>query len=391
MIGYGRQSIDQADIDAVVSVLRSDYLTQGPTVDRFEAALAERVGAQHAIAVSSGTAGLHLACLAAEFGPDDIGLTSPVTFAASANCLRYVGAEVRFGDINSDTLALSDAAIEHLLSSVPQAKALVSVHLAGLAAELGNLRRRAGNRVVIEDAAHAIGGSYVCGRPIGCGKYSDVAVFSFHPVKTITTGEGGAVVTNDVELARRLRLLRSHGIERNQTRFISDDGRDTSEPKPWLQEQHMLGFNYRMTDIQAALGLSQLAKLDGFLTRRREIAKHYDASFAGLPHVRIPQSAPEQRARSGHHLYVVLFDFEALCTTRARFMVKLREMGGGSQVHYLPVYRHPYYARRYGFKPAAFPNAEAYYNSCLSLPFYPGLTDEQVEQVIAAVRRAVLA
>jgi UDP-4-amino-4,6-dideoxy-N-acetyl-beta-L-altrosamine transaminase len=390
-LGYGRQSIDQSDIDAVASALRSDFLTQGPAVGRFEAVLAERVGARHAVAVSSGTAGLHIACLAADIRPGVCGLTAAITFAASANCFLYAGAEVGFVDIEADALGVSPAALEKALASGPPIKAIVPVHLAGLAYASSEIRALAQGCIVIEDAAHAVGGTYACGKPVGCGAYADMSVFSFHPVKTITTGEGGAVVTNDSELARRLRALRSHGIERDPKRFIGADVREDGRVKPWLYEQQMLGFNYRMSDIQAALGLSQLRKLDRFLERRRAVARRYDDAFAKLPHVCLPQSAPADRARSGHHLYIALFDFAAMRTTRTSFMAKLREQGIGSQVHYIPVYRQPYYAKRYGIDPAAFPQAESYYGGCLSLPFYPGLTDENVEHVVTTVTDLVTA
>jgi perosamine synthetase len=388
-LGYGRQNINHSDIDAVVAVLKSDFLTQGPTVERFEAALAERVGARHAVAVSSGTAALHIACLAAGVGPGDHGLTSAVTFAASANCLLYAGANASFVDIDNNGLGMATAALERSLRDQPVGKVIVSVHLAGLAHEAAAIRSLGQNRIVIEDAAHAVGGRYTCGKWIGCGAYSDMCIFSFHPVKAITTGEGGAVVTNDDELAQRLRMLRSHGIERDTSRFVGSDECERGEPKPWLYEQQLLGFNYRMTDIQAALGLSQLNRLEEFLERRRAIARRYDEAFARLPHLKLPQSLTEQRGRSGHHLYIVLFDFGALQTTRTAFMLKLREQGIGTQVHYIPIYRQPYYVKRYGFDPAAFPESEAYYARCLSLPFYPGLTDEDVEYVIAMVTRLV--
>lgn len=388
-LGYGRQNIDRADIDAVIEVLTGDFLTQGPVVPRFEAALAERVGARHAVAVTSGTAALHIACLAAGVGPGDQGVTSAITFAASANCLLYAGGSATFADIEAATLGVSPRALAQALAANPAAKVVIPVHLAGLAAAPAEVRAAAKGRIVIEDAAHALGGTYASGKPVGCCADSDLTVFSFHPVKPITTAEGGAVVTNDGELARTLRLLRNHGIESDPSRFVGEDSREDGRAKPWVAEQQMLGFNYRLTDIQAALGLSQLAKLDRFLERRRAIAARYDAAFARLPALRLPQSAPDQRARSGHHLYVVVCDFAALQTTRAAFMARLADRKVGSQVHYMPVYHHPYHARRSAIDRASFPEAERYYRGCLSLPFHPGLTDEEVERVVGAVTELV--
>jgi UDP-4-amino-4,6-dideoxy-N-acetyl-beta-L-altrosamine transaminase len=385
ILGYGRQTIDRADIDAVVAVLESDFLTQGPLVERFEAALAERVGARYAVAVSSGTAALHVACLAAGIGPGDVGLTSAITFAASANCLLYAGGNASFADIDAATLGLSLQALERALAASPLVKAIIPVHLAGLAHAAADVRKLADGRIVIEDAAHALGGRYPSGDAVGGCAYSDMTIFSFHPVKLITTGEGGAVLTNDPELARRLRLLRSHGIEHDPARFVGGDTQEDGRVNPWFREQQMLGFNYRMTDIQAALGLSQLAKLDRFLARRRAIARRYDEAFAGVPTMRLPQSSPHERARSGHHLYIATFDFVAMRTTRTAFMARLAERGVGSQVHYMPVYHHPYHARRHPIDRSAFPEAERYYRGCLSLPFHPGLTDEEVERVVTAV------
>jgi UDP-4-amino-4,6-dideoxy-N-acetyl-beta-L-altrosamine transaminase len=384
-LGYGRQNIDRADIDAVVDALQSDFLTQGPAVERFEAALAERCEAQHAVAVSNGTAALHIACLAGGVGPGDMGLTSAITFAASANCFRYAGATASFADIDADGLGISLEALNQALIRSPEIKVVIPVDLAGLASGSAELRTLVGGRLVIEDAAHAIGGAYADGKPIGSGAHCDMTIFSFHPVKTITTGEGGAVLTNDAELARRLRLLRSHGIEREAARFLGAETHEDGVVKPWLHEQQMLGFNYRMTDLQAALGISQLAKLDRFLHRRREIARRYDQAFHGLPAVRVPQSSPEDRARSGHHLYIVVLDFRRLKTTRTAFMKQLADCGIGSQVHYMPVYHHPYYLREAPINREHFPEAERYYRGCLSLPFHPGLTDEEVEHVVAAV------
>jgi UDP-4-amino-4,6-dideoxy-N-acetyl-beta-L-altrosamine transaminase len=389
VLGYGRQSIDQADIDAVVAVLRGDFLTQGPAVERFEAALSERIGARHAVAVSNGTAALHIACLAAGIGADDLGLTSAVTFAASANCLRYAGAEAGFVDIDPETLGIAASSLQQALGRTRSVRAIIPVDLGGLASNAGAIRALAQDRIVIEDAAQAFGATYESGRPVGCGAHADMTVFSFHPVKTITTGEGGAVVTDDGDLARRLRMLRSHGMERDPARFVTADLKEDGQVKRWFHEQQMLGFNYRMTDMQAALGLSQLARLESFIARRRAIAARYDEAFSSLPHVRLPQSAPADRARSALHLYLAVFDFAALRTTRTTFMARLAQAGVGSQVHYIPVYRHPYYAQRYAVDPGEFPAAESYYRGCLSLPIYPGLTDDDVELVIACVRDVV--
>jgi dTDP-4-amino-4,6-dideoxygalactose transaminase len=353
--------------------------------------LAERVGAKHAVAVSSGTAALHVACLAAGIGPGDLGLTSAITFAASANCLIYAGGEAAFVDIDAESLGMSAAGLARALKTAPSAKAIIPVHMAGLAHAAADIRKLSDGRIVIEDAAHALGGLYPCGNAVGSCAYSDLTILSFHPVKQITTGEGGAVLTNDPELARRLKLLRGHGIEREPKRFVGDETQEDGRAKPWLGEQQMLGFNYRMTDIAAALGLSQLKKLDRFLKRRRAIARHYDEAFAKLPPIRLLQSAPEERARSGHHLYIAWFDFGAMRTTRTAFMIKLAERGVGSQVHYMPVYHHPFHAQRTKVDRSQFPQAEHYYRGCLSLPLHPGLTDEEVERVIIAVSDLVSA
>jgi UDP-4-amino-4,6-dideoxy-N-acetyl-beta-L-altrosamine transaminase len=388
-LGYGRQSIDESDIEAVTEVLRGDFLTQGPVVERFEAALAEYAGATYAVAVSSGTAALHVACLAAQVGAGDIGVTSAVTFAASANCILYSGGDARFVDIDPSTLGMSVQGLESTLAEVPQTKVVVPVHLGGLADSTSSLRKVAGDRIMIEDAAHSFGGQYECGRRVGSCAYSDMTILSFHPVKAITTAEGGAVLTNDPELARRLRLYRSHGIHRDAARFVNSDATENGGAKPWYYEQSDLGFNFRLTDIQAALGVSQLAKLDRFIARRREIAKRYDEVFSKLPGVGLPQSAAEQRARSGLHLYIALFDFKALNVTRATLMNRLKNLGIGSQVHYIPVYRQPYYAARYATDPTRYPEAERYYDECLSLPLHPGLRDEDVEYVAQSVMRSL--
>lgn len=383
-LGYGRQYIDENDIRAVVETLRSDFLTQGPAVERFEAALAEYAEAKHAVAVSSGTAALHVACLAAGVGPGDLGVTSAVTFVASANCLYYAGGEADLVDIDPSTLGMMPGALRRSIAAKPQTKVVIPVHLAGLAASAEEIRAIAGPRIVIEDAAHSFGGTYADGRRVGSCVHSDMTILSFHPVKAITTAEGGAVTTNDDGLAARLRSFRSHGIGRDAA-AMAGDAFENGAMKPWYYEQSVLGFNYRLSDIQAALGLSQLSRLDRFVSRRREIARRYDEVFSRMPFMRLTQSAPDQRGRSAHHLYVALFDWKALRTTRSAFMTKLRASGIGTQVHYIPVYRQPYHAARGRYRVGNYEAAERYYEACLSLPIQPGMTDEQVESVVDIV------
>jgi perosamine synthetase len=386
-LSYGRQLVDDEDIEAVSEILRGEMLTTGPAVERFERAIAERVGARHAVSINSATSGLHIACLAARLGAGTEVVTSPITFVATANCVRLSGGSVHLEDIDPLTLSLSPAALARHLNSNPAVTAVIPVHLGGLACDSAEVRRIGGSRIIIEDAAHSFGGCYADGRPVGSGAYADMSVFSFHPVKPITTGEGGAVVTNDDELARLLRLFRSHGIERDAKRMVAlaDEGEDgISSPPPWYYEQQELGLNYRMTDLQAALGSSQLTKIERFLARRREIATYYDRAWAGIPHLSIPHSAPAERARSGLHLYILRLDFQALGTTRRQVMEALRQDGIGTQVHYIPVYRQPYY--RDGIDKAAFPHSEAYYRECLTVPLHAGLTDAEVERVVRAVR-----
>lgn len=387
-LGYGRQNIDEADISAVVDVLRGDFLTQGPAVERFEDSLAERTGARYAISVSNGTAALHVACLAAGLGPRDLGLTSAITFAASANCIRYAGAAAGFVDIDAASLGMSVDGLKQALGRAPVTKVVIPVHMAGLAHGSAEIRDVAKAQVIIEDAAHSLGSEYACGRPVGSCAYSDMTTLSFHPVKAMTTGEGGAVLTNDETLARRLRRLRSHGIERDAALFVRD-GSEDGVTKPWYYEQQELGFNYRLTDFQAALGVSQLSKLDRFIKRRREIAARYDELFSNLPEVSLSQSAPESRARSAHHLYVLKFDFEKLKTTRSSLMNRLRQADIGTQVHYIPVYQLPYYADSKHLLGSECSEAERYYNSCLSIPMHPGLTDDDVEYVASTIRQVI--
>lgn len=380
MIPYGRQSIDAADIEAVVDVLRSDFLTQGPAVPRFEQSIAAYCGAAHGVAMCNATAALHTACLALDLGPGDLLWTSPITFVASANCARYCGADVDFVDIDPRTCNLS---VERLAERLDQAerqgrlpKIVIPVHLAGQSAEMreiAELARRYEFKV-IEDASHAIGATYE-GRPVGDCRYSDVAVFSFHPVKIITTGEGGMAMTNDSELARRMCRLRSHGISREGSEFRNGGA------GAWYYEQLELGHNYRMTDIQAALGTSQAKRIDELVARRRALAKRYDEAFQGAS-LNAPWQHPD--TQSSWHLYVIRVEKDV----RVKAFQRLRDAGIGVNLHYIPVPRQPYY-RDLGFNPADWPDAERYYAEAITLPLYPALTDEQQDRVIAGVRRAL--
>lgn len=383
MIPYGRQDISQADIDAVVEVLRSDFLTQGPAVPRFEQALAARVGAAHGVAVNSATSALHIACLALGLGPGDLLWTSPITFVASANCALYCGAEVDFVDIDPETHNLCPERLEAKLIEAERdgrlPKIVVPVHLCGQPCDMvaiGRLARKYGFRV-IEDASHAVGGAYH-DAPVGNCAHSDITVFSFHPVKIITTAEGGLALTNQADLAERMQLLRSHGITRDPALMTkAPDG-------PWYYEQIALGFNYRMTDVQAALGLSQLDRLDAFLARRHEIADRYDRLLADLPVV-VPFRQPD--TYSALHLYVIRVP-EAGGTARGPVFNRLRERGIGVNVHYIPIYHQPWYSAQ-GHSPNRFPEAEAYYREAISLPMYPNLTDPQQDAVITALAEAL--
>ncbi|MBL4759648.1 MAG: UDP-4-amino-4,6-dideoxy-N-acetyl-beta-L-altrosamine transaminase [Mariprofundaceae bacterium] len=389
-LNYSRHLIDEDDIQAVVAVLRGDLITQGPIVELFEAALVKQTGAKHAIAVSNGTAALHLACLAADMKPGDVGVTSALTFVASANAMRYCGADVKLTDIDPQTLCMSPSSLEAVLKKTPEVSVIIPVHFSGLTTDAKELRRIAGDRIIIEDAAHALGARYENGHQVGCGDYADMTTLSFHPVKPITTGEGGAVLTNDDALAHRLRLLRTHGIERDRNSLQNEEAAfEGGERRPWYFEQQYLGFNYRLTDIQAALGLSQINKLNDFVGRRRKIAARYDQAFAALNGLTPCQDLPQQRLNSGHHLYLVAFDYEAIGRTRIAIIERLLEKNVGTQVHYIPVYHHPYHKDPTQSGPSDFPATEAYYKSCLSLPLFPGMSDDEVEYVIKAVQESV--
>ena len=375
-IPYGRQTITDSDVQAVECVLRSPFLTQGPVVPRFEVAVAERVCSKHAIAVNSATSALHLACLALDLGPGDILWTSPITFVASANCGRYCGSDVDFVDVDPSTgLMCIDALakkLKHAEMSNTLPKVVVPVHLCGAScdmASIADLAQRYGFKI-IEDASHAIGGEYQ-DRPVGCCDYSSICVFSFHPVKIITTAEGGMCCTNDAELAQRMIDLRSHAITKDPDRF------EFPVSGPWSYEQQDLGFNYRMTDIQSALGLSQLQRLDEIVSERHNLLGQYRLLLADLP-LRLLETPPQ--VHSSLHLAVVRLDNSSPSHHR-RVFEGLRSAGIGVQLHYSPVHLQPYY-RRFGFKEGDFPEAEAYACNAFSIPLYPGLKESQLQRVV---------
>ena len=384
MIPYGRQSISDVDIEAVVAVLRSDFLTQGPAVARFEQSVLAHCGAKHAVAVCNATAALHIACLALGLGPDDWLWTSPNTFVASANCGLYCGARVDFVDIDPVTYNLCPEALERKLLQAEQEgrlpKIVVPVHFSGQPCDMRAihaLSQRFGFRI-IEDASHAIGGRYL-DDPIGSCRYSDITVFSFHPVKVITTGEGGMAVTNDDELAQRLGLLRSHGITREPELMTQPmDG-------AWYYQQVTLGFNYRMTDLQAALGASQMQLLEHYVARRHQLARRYDELLAELP-LTLPWQHPD--GYSGLHLYVIRLQTDKVGRSHHEVFEYLRSKEIMVNLHYIPVHTQPYY-QQMGFKAGDFPEAERYYAEAISIPMFPTLTEAQQNEVVAALYEAL--
>lgn len=389
MIPYGKHHIDEQDIQAVVGVLRSGLLSQGPAIESFERAIADYVGAKYAVAVSSGTAALHLAALVAGVGPGASLITSPITFVASANAALYAGGRVVFVDIDPDTVNMSPVALREAIANNPDARAIIPVHFAGLPCDMPAIKSIADQAgvVVIEDAAHALGAHYPDGQRVGSCAYSHMTIFSFHPVKAIAAGEGGMITTNDKSIYRRLLRLRSHGINKLDDPFELPEQAETNGVRdPWYYEMQEIGFHYRITDIQCALALSQFKKLDRFITRRRALVNKYDEQFAGMRNCRPAQAMG--RDRSGHHLYVLRIDYDAAGLSRGELMRELRLRQIGSQVHYIPVPAHPYY-RRLGYKPEDYPNAQKYYQEALSIPLFYDLTDAQQEQVIAAVKELV--
>lgn len=389
MIPYGRHHIDEEDIRAVADILRNGLLTQGPMVETFERAVADYAGVRHAVAVSSGTAALHLAALAAGVGPGTSLITSPITFVASANAALYAGASPAFADVDPGTVNMAASALVDVVARHPETRAVVPVHFAGLPCDMPSIKAAAdaAGAVVIEDAAHALGATYADGQRVGCCAHSLMTIFSFHPVKAIAAGEGGMVTTNDDQMCRRLLRLRSHGINKLDDPFqLPEQALTNGVQNPWYYEMQEIGFHYRITDIQCALALSQLRKLDAFIARRRELVKAYDTAFARLQHARPAQ--PGDRDASAHHLYVLRIDFNRAGLTRRQLMLELRGRGIGTQVHYIPVPAHPYY-HRLGFKPADYPNAQAYYAEALSIPLFYDLTDDQQQEVIAVIAELV--
>lgn len=387
MISYGRQDITPADIEAVVAVLRSDFLTQGPVVPRFERAVAARVRAKHAIAVNSATSALHIACMALDLGAGDLLWTVPNTFVASANCARYCGAQVDFVDIDPGTWNMSMAALRDKLVEGKRSgrlpKIVVPVHFGGQPTEQESIRdlaREYGFKI-LEDASHAIGASRNA-EPVGSCRWSDIAVLSFHPVKVITSGEGGMALTNDDLLAERMALYRSHGITRDARRFR--DAAVRHDAPHWYYEQQVLGFNYRMTDIHAALGESQLQRLDAYVERRNVLARRFDRALGDLP-LRLPSVEPGNR--SAFHLYVVRL-LAAAVSKRRQIYDELRARGIGVNLHYLPVHLQPYY-RDLGFVPGQFPESESYAREAMTIPLFAAMSDAVQDEVIRTVRETV--
>ncbi|MFK7776844.1 MAG: UDP-4-amino-4,6-dideoxy-N-acetyl-beta-L-altrosamine transaminase [Gimesia sp.] len=383
MIPYGRHDITPADIDAVIAVLKSDFITQGPCVPRFEKALADRCDAGYAVATNSATSALHLACRALGLASGDRLWTSPITFVASANCGLYCGAEVDFVDIDPATYNLSVEVLEQKLKQAERdgtlPKVLVAVHLCGQPCEMQKIHALSQHYGfhIIEDASHAVGGRYQ-DEPIGNCRYSDITVFSFHPVKIITTAEGGMALTNQSDLAEKMELLRSHGITRGPALMTHEaDG-------PWYYQQIELGYNYRMTELQAALGLSQLERLDEYVTRRHQLAQRYDQLLSELPVV-LPWQHPD--SYSGLHLYIIRLQLDRITDTHREIFESLRNQNIGVNLHYIPVHMQPYY-QNMGFKSGDFPEAESYYREAISLPMYPTMTEVQQNEVVNALQKA---
>ncbi len=389
MIPYGSHHLDDDDIQAVVDVLKSGVLTQGPAVEVFEHAIANYTGAKYAVAVSSATAGLHIAALTAGVGSGSTVITSPITFVASANAALYAGAETAFSDIDPDTVNLSVNSLKVSIESIDKISAIIPVHFSGLPCDMLAIKTIADekNISVIEDAAHALGAKYPDGSMVGNCNYSDMTVFSFHPVKAIAGGEGGMITTNNETMYRKLLRLRSHGINKlDDPLMLPEQAGENGIKDPWYYEMQELGFNYRMTDIQCGLAMSQLKKLNKFICKRRELVKAYDNAFSEMKNCRPAQTSG--RDISGHHLYVIRVDYDSIGISRANLINKFRERDINCQVHYIPVPAHPYY-RKLGFKPEDYPAAMDYYNHAISIPLFYDLTDEQQMHVIQSIKELI--
>ena len=376
-ISYGKQWLNEEDIQTVIDVLKSNFLTQGPKIEEFENKICQYTQAKYCVAVANGTAALHIAVAALELEAGSEGITSTNTFLASANCLEYNSIKPVFTDINKQTYSVDVNTIKIKISD--NTKVIIPVHFAGQAVpmkEIFDLAKKE-NIKIIEDAAHAIGSKYIDGSPVGNCKYSDMTIFSFHPVKTITSAEGGAITTNNEKLYKKLQILRNHGMTRDEELL-------TTNPGPWYYEMIKLGFNYRMTDLQAALGISQMRRIDSFIKRRREIIKQYNYAFAELKWITTPFEPPG--LESAFHLYVLQIDFQQLSKSRAQVMAELKKKNIGTQVHYIPVHTQPYYRKKYGYYWGDCPISENYYQHALSIPLYPKMSDSDVKHVIESIK-----
>jgi len=385
MIPYGKQDINNDDIESLIKVLKSNYLTQGPEVPKFEESISNFCGSSYTVAVTSATAALHLSCIALGLKKNDYLWTSPISFVASANCAKYCGAKVDFVDIDPNTYNLDPFLLEKKLVEANKEnklpKIVVPVHLCGHSAEMEEIHNlsKKYNFKIIEDASHAIGGKYKDSN-IGNCKYSDITVFSFHPVKIITTGEGGIATTNDYELAKKIRLLRSHGITRDQNEMISESHGD------WYYQQIDLGYNYRMTDFQAALGISQLKRISSFLKKRKEISKRYDEQLKGLP---LKTPTEKSYVDSSRHLYVIRIDNNLSRLSHYEIFHELRRLKVNVNLHYIPIHLQPFYSRL-GFKKGDYPNSESYYNEAISLPIYVNLTEVDQNYIIKTIKKLTI-
>ena len=379
-LSYGQQWITQKDIESVVDTLRSDYLTQGPKVEQFESKMCDITGAKYCVAVANGTAALHLAVKALNIEEGKEGITSPNTFVASANCMAYNGLKPNFADIDSRSYNIDPDKIEDKINE--NTELLIPVHFAGQPARMGRIAdiAKKDDLRIIEDASHAIGSNYSDGSKVGNCKYSDMTTFSFHPVKTVTAGEGGAITTNNLELYKKLKILRTHGITKDEAEFNNEK----ANKGPWYYEMQELGFNYRLSDIHSALALSQLDRLQKFKERRRQIFKKYNNAFSDIDWLETPQE--RETLNSCFHLYVLQIDFDDLGMTRKEVMNKLREKKIGTQVHYIPVHTQPFYKDNYGYEEGDYPNAEEYYQKALSIPLFPKMSDSDIDRVIENIK-----